>query len=413
MAKRFSYKKQAKTAVKRIKKAPVVAGVLVAFLIVVAGFLAYMYFFQNQTFMYYYNMLFGLPTTATVDTWDTEPYVPTNNVISVEGEELSIHFLELGNEYAGDCVYIKAGETDMLVDAGSRKNSLPTIKAYLDNYVTDGKLEYVIATHADQDHIAGFASSSGIFSYYQCDTIIDFAKTNKTTETYQDYVKYRNQEVDDGAKHYTALECYSNSNGASRQYSLSSKVTLNFLYQEFYQTQTSDENDYSVCFLLTYENGSEDKHYLFTGDLEEDGEASLVENNVLPKVELFKAGHHGSKTSSTDPLLNVIQPKIVCVCCCAGSVEYTQNLQNTFPTQAFIDRVSKWTDKVYVTTRVNIHIDEKTGKYKNNDDYRLMNGNVVVMTKNGNVRVECSHDNTILKDTPWFKNKRICPLNWK
>ena len=87
-----------------------------------------------------------------------------------------------------------------------------------------------------------------------------------------------------------------------------------------------------------------DKHFLFTGDLEEDGEISLVESNELPKVELFKAGHHGSKTSSNDVLLKVIEPEIVCVCCCAGSVEYTQNFENTFPTQAMIDRVSLYTD---------------------------------------------------------------------
>ena len=50
-----------------------------------------------------------------------------------------------------------------------------------------------------------------------------------------------------------------------------------------------------------------------------DGEESLIEKNDLPKVALYKAGHHGSKTSSSAALLEVIKPDMVCVCCCAGS----------------------------------------------------------------------------------------------
>ncbi len=85
----------------------------------------------------------------------------------VSNANVSIHFLELGNIYTGDSVYVRRpGETDILIDAGSRQSSAGTITKYLNNYVTDGKLEYVIATHAHQDHIAGFIGTSsyrGIF----------------------------------------------------------------------------------------------------------------------------------------------------------------------------------------------------------------------------------------------------------
>ena len=92
----------------------------------------------------------------------------TGGDVYVSGD-LSIHFMELGNEYAGDSVYIKAGETDILIDAGSRASSTDTTSEYIDQYCTDGVLEYVIATHADQDHIAGFAGSNtspSIFERY-------------------------------------------------------------------------------------------------------------------------------------------------------------------------------------------------------------------------------------------------------
>ena len=94
--------------------------------------------------------------------------------------DLQIHFLELGNYYTGDCVYIKAGDTDVLIDAGSKTSSVPTISAYLDQYVTDNKLEYVIVTHAHEDHYAGFAASTGIFDLYECEVIIDFAQPTRS-----------------------------------------------------------------------------------------------------------------------------------------------------------------------------------------------------------------------------------------
>ena len=90
---------------------------------------------------------------------------------------LSIHFLELGNKYTGDCTLIKVGDTEVLIDAGSRKGSAETIVPYIVEYCTDGVLEYVIATHAHQDHIAGFVGTTkadGIFESFVCETIIDY-----------------------------------------------------------------------------------------------------------------------------------------------------------------------------------------------------------------------------------------------
>ena len=325
--------------------------------------------------------------------------------------EISFHFMKLGNEYAGDCTYINAGGLDILIDAGSRTSSIPFIAEYLDKYVDDGKLEYVIATHADQDHIAGFSKRNGsIFDLYECEIIIDFPLTNKTSQTYNNYLLERDEEVRGGALHYTALECYKNLNGGQRIFNLSrdGSLQMEILYNYFYEHKTSDENDYSVC--LQFIQG--ERKFLFTGDLEKDGEEYLVENNDLSQVELFKAGHHGSKTSSNDCLLDVIKPKICVCCCCAGSVEYTQNLQNTFPTQDFINRISKHTDKVYVPIMIDVVYDDTKQKYKNEEEYIELNGNVVVTSNSSGVSVNCSNNNTLLKDTEWFKNNRITPMNW-
>lgn len=335
----------------------------------------------------------------------TSTQLSSEEVTHIKGSALSIHFLELGNEYTGDSTLIKVGDTEILIDAGSRQNSAGTIVPYVQQFCEDNVLEYVIATHAHQDHIAGFigtANAAGVFESFECETIIDFPRTNndesKTNSVYGKYKAKRDAEVEAGATHYTALECWNNENGAQRSYSLGSGVTMHILYQKFYEEKASDENDYSVCVLLTEGKNN----YLFTGDLEHSGEESLVQSNDLPQCVLYKGGHHGSPTSSTEALLEKIQPEMVCVCCCCGSDEYTENVENMFPSQDFIDRIAPYTDKVYVTTII----------AKNEGGYTSLNGNIVVTSNNGALTVLCSNNTTLFKDTEWFKYNRTCPEAW-
>lgn len=342
---------------------------------------------------------------------------PIGGDVYVSGD-LSIHFLELGNNNTGDSVYIKAGNTDILIDAGSRTNSASVIDAYLQEQMKgDRTLEFVIATHAHQDHIAGFAgddSNKSLFELYECGTIIDFSQTDATTRVYKNYLDSRDAEIEAGAKHYTALECCEETNGAKQVYEIADGIEMKILYHDFYSEYPGDENNCSVCVLITQGKN----HFLLTGDLEAEGEESLVKNNPdLPQVKLFKAGHHGSYTASGDVLLDKIKPEIVCVCCCAGSVEYLheaktyEDLLHSFPAQEAIDRIAKWTDKVYVTTLGKIAKDSD-GIYKD-IGFNPMNGNIVVTSNRmGNITVNCSNNNTLLKDTEWFKENRKMPVGW-
>ncbi len=330
--------------------------------------------------------------------------------------DLSIHFLELGNNKTGDSVYIKCGENDILIDAGSENSSASTIINYVDQFVTDNTLEYVIATHAHEDHIAGFYDESdriGIFSHYEVEHIIDFSNTNKenpsATSVLGKYNSARDAEIEAGAKHYTALECYNNENGASRTIELSKNVELEILYNYYYDhSYSSGENNFSVCAMIN----QGDNHYLFTGDLEESGEKKLVEyyeenHGGLPHCVVYKAGHHGSGTSSCPELMEAISPEIVCVCACAGTSEYTDNAENQFPYQSFIDNVARYTSKIYVTSVVDNYVDKSN--WSKEGTVKSMNGNIVVTSKNGKIEVNCSNNNTILKETDWFKENRTWP----
>ena len=374
----------------------------------------------------------NLPLTDVLEIGSTLYYSNTETSISTEAialqdDQLSIHFLELGNKYTGDCTYIKYGDLDILIDCGSKTNSIPTVQAYLNQYVTDNTLEYVIVTHAHTDHYAGFTLKDGsIFDLYDCTTIIDFGDAYaKETNTLNRYISERDDELAlDGTegKEYRYFDASTIEKGNNLTfYSDDNKLEIEILFNELAYNQATgidksssrSNNEYSVCTLITFD----EKSYLFTGDLEEEGENLLVENNPsinadnLPNgVEIYKAGHHGSKTSSHDKLLQNINPKRVCVCCCAGSPEYTDNVANQFPTQEFIDRIAKYTDEVYVTT---LCVNWDT------DEFVSMNGNMVaIATENEEICMVFSNNDIKLKDSEWFNTTlgdgtkmRVWPTN--
>lgn len=349
-----------------------------------------------------------LPETETVITAETTYYTkddkPLHSDVDISEAAISFHFLELGNKYTGDCTYIKTDTCDILIDCGSKSNSIKYVCEYINQYVKDGILEYVIITHAHQDHYAGFATTAkvdSIFDLYECENIITFAKTNQkeTSATYKNYLRELSDEIGAGATHLTADAC------AGQDFAVGTGVNMRVLDSHYYYNESTTENDYSVCTLFTYtpESGSV-KHALFTGDLEAAGEEYLVSMNDLPKVDLYKAGHHGSKTSSTETLLSVVEPKTVCVYCCAGSPEYTKTAANQFPTQQFINNVAKYTDDVYITTLC-VDYDK--------DEYTSFNGNIAYLcSKLGLTSVVCSANNVKLKDSDWFKQNRETPSYW-
>ncbi len=272
-------------------------------------------------------------------------------------------------------------------------------------------MEYVVATHADRDHIAAFVGTTdfkGIFESFQCDTIIDFPRTNKVEENdgimpelLGEYYEKRDAEIALGADHYTALECWNQINGAQRSYTLSENISMNVLYNYYYENKATKENDYSVCLL--FKQG--DYNYIFTGDLEKNGETKLIDYNELPHCKLYKGGHHGSSTSSNEDFLAVISPELVCVCTCCGSPEFSKDPAIVFPSQEFVDRVGIYTDQIYVTTlATGINLAEKKW-----EGFTSMNGDITVTSNGINLTVTCSNNNTILKETAWFKENRVWP----
>lgn len=393
-------------------------------------------------------------------TSDDYEYDDSNLSNGIIYDDFKIYFIPFNNDKAGDSTYIKAGDTDILIDAGSTDATFDGISKRISKYCNDNKFEYVIATHAHQDHIASFPK---VFETYKVDTIIDFDFTSTSSKTYQRYLTARDNAVANGTKHYTASECYDNKNGAQREYQLSDNVTMKIVYNKYYYTTSSNENNYSVCTLFTYKDGTEERNFFFTGDLEKEGEEAMAKyydestpEKTLPKCDFFKAGHHGSYTASNDCILDIIQPKTCVVSCCCGTDEYTGNINGQFPSQSFINRIAKWTDKVYIPLIYESYeivtakqatdgngepkvdkkgnpVSDKTGvevgeQYIKTTGYKELNGLIVVSCGKDDmgavqVGISCSNNDTLLKDTEWFNTKitlngkeryiREKPAKWK
>lgn len=68
-------------------------------------------------------------------------------------------------------------------------------------------------------------------------------------------------------------------------------------------------NENSLCVLFETENCA----ILITGDRGSFGEQMLLRNADMPDVDILIAGHHGSKNSTSEALLQTVRPEIVCI----------------------------------------------------------------------------------------------------
>ena len=85
---------------------------------------------------------------------------------------------------------------------------------------------------------------------------------------------------------------------------------------------------------------------LFTGDIEEDAEYFVLDK-LNNKVDIIKIPHHGSKTSSTERLLEKIVPKV-------GIISVGRNNIYGHPNKEVIDRYNALNTKLYRTDEMGL-----------------------------------------------------------
>ncbi|NCC17043.1 MAG: MBL fold metallo-hydrolase [Clostridia bacterium] len=198
--------------------------------------------------------------------------------------ELTVHFIDVGQ---GDSILIDNQDFEVLIDGGNNKDG-QNVVAYLKDYV-DGPLDLMIGTHPDADHIGGL---DDVMEAYAVSEIIDSGAA-KETKTYQEY--------------WQAVQDEPNCNllyDEDMTLDLGNGATLKIIETG---DNYKDANDNSVVAQLNYGEIS----VLLAGDMEQEAESASL--SKFGKVTVLKAGHHGSKTSSSQSLLNILQSEYVII----------------------------------------------------------------------------------------------------
>lgn len=145
------------------------------------------------------------------------------------------------------------------------------------------KLDYLILSHGDYDH-AGEAQKL-ISNYYVSNLILNSGNDNSLEQEILLVAKKYNINI----KHF-------------------SQNMLSISNYKFYFLNDSDlnsENEDSLIILVKINN----HNILFMSDVGIDSEKYILSKYNLPKIDILKVGHHGSKTSSGKHFIDYINPK--------------------------------------------------------------------------------------------------------
>ena len=229
-------------------------------------------------------------------------------------ETLYVHYIDVGQ---GDSIFIKVGDCDILIDAGTATYG-STVSSYLNRQGVDD-IELMINTHADADHCGGLTK---VLNDYVVEEVWISKDTNKNTSAYNNFISAISRE---------GLTAQKPNAGTVYVYEY---LTITVLYNAI----GSDTNDSSIVVMLEY--GSH--KFLFTGDISGVIENRLVDNGVDLKCDVLKVAHHGSYKSSYERFLKATGAKYAVICVGADN-------SYGHPTNAALNRLKDAGSTVYRT----------------------------------------------------------------
>ncbi len=267
-------------------------------------------------------------------------------------DALRIHFIDVGQ---GDSTIIEFPDNkNMIIDGG---NDTLQVQNTVLKYTTSlgiEKFDYLIATHSDTDHVGALDAvletygSKAIYMPY-----IETAHQNAAFQSFYTMAQKSKAEV------YTTqmTQSFVSSND-NFYYMLCLSPTGPDDKNSFYYA--GESNNTSAVFYLEYAN----RNILLTGDASSKVEKYFIDlykkgiyNNIIeyptengsitltPRLEnitFYKVGHHGSSSSSSDALLQVIRPQESFISCGVGN-------SYGHPSVKTLERLNQFTKKIHRT----------------------------------------------------------------
>ena len=183
--------------------------------------------------------------------------------------KLHVYFCDVGQ---GDGAVVSLGYFQAIIDTGAYSDKMfsclrKTIPFW------DRKIELVILSHSDKDHVGAFGD---IKKYYLVDKLVEKASV---------YDSFRYQSL-----YFDVLKGSEN----------------NVLVP---MAGSSESNESSIVVNMRFGSFSG----LFTGDIDQSNELALVGSGLLRKTTVLKVAHHGSKYSSSEKFLELVEPEVAVI----------------------------------------------------------------------------------------------------
>lgn len=234
-------------------------------LIIVLYYIIILLSYQNKKYFYLNIILLIIIYIS--------PYLNSNfEVVMFEVGEADCHLIKY--PYNKNTILIDTGKNEYKI----KNEVIPYLKS-----IGIKKIDYLIITHGDEDHIGG---SITLINNFQVKNVI----LNKGTFT--DLEK----------------ELIKNLNKKKIPYQINiNKINLsNHTIYLLNNTKYNNENDNSIITYFTYQKYK----FLYMGDASITTEDNLLENYNLNNISILKVGHHGSNTSSSKDFISQINPSI-------------------------------------------------------------------------------------------------------
>lgn len=209
--------------------------------------------------------------------------------------QLEVHFFDVGQ---GDAIFVVLPDgRQILIDGGGNDKVLEKLNAVMPFW--DRSIDMVIATHADADHITGLVP---VLEHYDVDAVI-WNGIEAGTKIFEVW----NKAIADEQTDVIVGKC-------CMRFTLSDVAFFEILYPTI-STGTvpvdmrGSQNDSSLVIRFVYGDDS----FLFTGDIERQGEYEILRQNLRVESDVLKVAHHGSKTSSSELFVEKVNPKVAVI----------------------------------------------------------------------------------------------------
>ena len=213
------------------------------------------------------------------------------NFFQVSNHNLRFHFIDVGQ---GDSsLIITPNGKTILIDAGDEAHAKKVVSYIREQGIE--KLDLVIATHPDADHIGGMDK---VIKNFNIDV---FAMPDVSAKTNQ----YKQIQRELKAKKMKTTRLYQGD-----EVQIDDDIDFEIL-SPVKGKKYDDTNEYSIVAKIVYKDTS----FILMGDATMENEVDIINNVPDIDIDVLKLGHHGSSTSSSDYFITKTSPNIAIISC--------------------------------------------------------------------------------------------------